>query len=168
MFNWDADYDDLVKDRAVLIAATADLQPEAAGAAPSLRERAASLVSHLQGFAGKWAMAGAVALMLGALGTTAAFVPRAGGDVSLASFTDWSLGILGLAEPMPEGLLAYEQPQFDNFRRGIARFSDAELIDYLRAAQRDLDAGSPTADFTRDALFLAHREVERRGLPATR
>ena len=165
MFNWDSDYDDLVEDRSDLLRRETP-SPTKAGIAPgsSLRDRAASVVANFRGFAGKWAMAGAVAVMLGALGTTAVFVPRDGGP-SVAAFAEWSLALVGLGGQMPEGLLAYEQAQFDNFRRGISGFTDADLFDYLRANQRDLEAGSPTSDFTRDALFLAHREVERRGLP---
>ncbi len=69
------------------------------------------------------------------------------------------------ADPMPDDLLAYERAQFDSFRRGIARFSDADLIGFAEVTQRSFgDATDPMTAYSVDAVSLALHEIERRGL----
>jgi hypothetical protein len=66
---------------------------------------------------------------------------------------------------MPEGLRVYDQSQFAAFRQGIARFSDAELLEYERTTLRGHVAAGPLlADCSHDVLVLIHQEIQRRGL----
>ena len=76
-------------------------------------------------------------------------------SVSSAAFTETT---------MPAGLLAYDQQQYDRARRGLARFSDDELLDFAGATQATLDGGNPMGAYTHDVLFVTWREIERRGL----
>jgi hypothetical protein len=158
MFDWDTHYDEVVAD------ATEGKTDAAGDPAP---ERA-SWAQRARAFAGRWAMAAAVAVGMSAAGTGALLVPRDAPERWMAQASAWSttlLGAVGLDDSaLPEGLLAYDQAQYDRFRRGIARFSDDELLDYARTTQRDLNGSNVMAAYTHDALFLTQREIERRGL----
>jgi len=142
MFDWDADYEGVVQSRVIAIQGNGDHKP----ARPS-RHRL---------------IAGVVALAL-ALGTGAAVLvtlPAGPSIPGLAAMVRWP----AQTPALPAGLHAYDHSQFLNFHRGIARFSDAELLSYARETERSLTGDNPMAAFTRDALFLAQREIDRRGL----
>lgn len=150
-FDWDADYDHLVRQRVV---SSPRLRPAAAG-----RVRRWRPLSALAGFLA------VAALALGA----AALTPPEGRPAAMAALAAWPAQVLGLArgpaaEAIPAGLLAYDDTQYGHFRRGIARFSDADLLEYVRSTERLMTGGSPLAPFARDALYLAQAEIDRRGL----
>ncbi|MCB1389409.1 MAG: hypothetical protein KDK12_09785 [Rhodobacteraceae bacterium] len=156
MFDWDTHYDDVVGP------AAGHEQAEPAEDTRALLRRWAL---ELRSLVGHWAMAGIVALALGAIGSGAMMLPREAPARWLSAATQWSAGVLGLDDSArPAELLAYDQAQYDRFRRGIARFSDTDLLDYIRVTQHDLNGANPMAAYTHDALYLAQREVERRGL----
>lgn len=144
MFDWDLDYDSLVTRNA------SALRP-AESATPRARKT------------GRRLLIGVAAILLTFL--SAAFVsPQlALGIAELVSAG--STGVTGLAETtMPAGLLAYDQQQYDRARRGLARFTDDELLDLAGTTQRMLDGENPMGAYTHDMLFLTWREIEQRGL----
>ncbi|MCA0203747.1 hypothetical protein [Pararhodobacter sp.] len=156
MFDWDKHYDDVVATAPVMVTPVAQPEPGS---------RWTRWAGGARAFAGRWAMAGAVALCLGAAGFGALMVPPGAPGRWYSAAMGWSAVRLGLDDPtMPAELLAYDQAQYDNFRRGIARFSDAELLDFLRVTQRELNGRNVMAAYTQDALFLTQREIDRRGL----
>lgn len=131
-FDWDADYDHLVRQRVV---SSPRLRPAAAG-----RVRRWRPLSALAGFLA------VAALALGA----AALTPPEGRPAAMAALAAWPAQVLGLArgpaaEAIPAGLLAYDGTQYGHFRRGIARFSDADLLEYVRSTERLMTGGSPLA-----------------------
>ncbi len=145
MFDWDEDYESLVAPVGVTVAALAPRR---------------SVIDALGDGARRLALAALVALALGVAGAAALIGPA---DIRAQVA---SLGWMwGTQAAMPAALLHYEQSQFDNFRRGIAGFSDADLLGYANSLQRDLhSAGGLMTGFTRDALYLAQMEIDRRGL----
>ncbi|MFN4099883.1 MAG: hypothetical protein ACK4GT_08905, partial [Pararhodobacter sp.] len=142
MFDWDTDYEGVVESRVLCV------HERAAPATASLRQR---LTGGLGGLAGRCVMAGVVAL--GLAGAALVTVPGAPVPV-FAMLVSWP----AQAPAMPDGLHAYDHSQFINFHRGIARFSDADLLNYARETERTLAGDNPMAAFTRDALFLTHGE----------
>lgn len=97
------------------------------------------------------------------LGVVAAlFIAPASPNAALAGF---ALSRLSPEPAMPAGLLSYDRDRYDNFRSGIARFSDSEVLAYAAATRRD--QANPRlifADWDRDALHLTELEITRRGL----
>lgn len=157
MFDWDKHYDDVVASAPIAVAPVAR-QPEPGS-------RLTRWAGGVKALAGRWAMAGAVALCLGAAGFGALLVPPEAPGRWYSAALGWSAARLGFDDPtMPAELLAYDQAQYDNFRRGITRFSNAELLDFLRVTQRELNGRNVMAAYTQDALFLTQREIDRRGL----
>ena len=160
MFDWDRDYDSVVERRAEDSGISL---PAAAIEAPS--PWTSRVGQRLQGMAGRALMSMAVVLSLGAAGTTALVLQDAPAARHVTAALALPLYWLGLDDSrMPEELLAYDQTQYDNFRHGIARFSDADLLTYVHHAEASLAGDSGLAAFTRDALFLSYREMDRRGL----
>jgi len=64
-------------------------------------------------------------------------------------------------------LRVYGPEQVAAFRRGIARFSDADLLTHASGLERDLAAGGSLAPWLADMLALSRHEMARRGLPGT-
>lgn len=146
MFDWDQDFDAVVTPTAIALGAGAT-RP---GAGAPLRRR---LAAWLRG--GRMRLALPVSVLL-AIGIGLA--PGVSSGVTSA----WTRAF---EARMPEGLRVYDQGQFAAFRRGIARFSDAELLDYERTTLRGHGvAGALLADFSHDVLVLIHQEIQRRGL----
>ncbi|WP_417599234.1 hypothetical protein [Pararhodobacter oceanensis] len=70
-----------------------------------------------------------------------------------------------LLDEMPTELVVYGEAQFHNFRRGITRFTDAELLQYAAATTRDMQGVSQVmTPYLLDALFLTDAEIAHRGL----
>lgn len=100
------------------------------------------------------------------------FAPAAGGMSPARAATG---GLRAAFQPavvdqMPEDLLVYEPYQYENFMRGIVKFSDLELLAYVATTMRDLsqEPGArrgPMEPYLMDVLMLTNREIERRGLP---
>lgn len=162
MFDWDRDYDSVVERSAAESGIVIHAEPAVSAPAPGRVER---LTSRLRGAAGRSLMAVAVVLGLGAAGSTALLLQDAPSLYRLQAALAVPLQFLGLDDSaMPAELIAYDQTQYDNFRHGIARFSDTDLAAYARSAEATLAGDSALEAFTRDALFLTYREMERRGL----
>lgn len=154
MFDWDSHYEDVVATTRIQDLTEADGTP-----------RWRRWARQGRALAGRWTMAGAVALGMYAAGSGALTLRRETPAHLWDTISTPVLHVLGLDDSaLPPGLLAYDQTQYDRFRHGIARFTDAELLDYARVTQRDLDGSNAMAAYTHDALLLAHREIDRRGL----
>lgn len=142
MFDWDQDFDDVIKTRPIPVAVPA-VQPG------SGRIRRALLTFGMP--------LAVVAALWGANHSTP------GGPMVAVS----AVGLMSFLSPvsMPDGLLTYDQSHFDNFRAGIARFSDAELLAYAVATQRDhAESRLADRDWAHDMLILTRQEIDRRGL----
>ena len=151
MFDWDRDFDTTVQHRLIDHAEVLSASPTPGQPRQHLR----------------WGIGMAVALLLAGSATLAGLVsvgPVRAGAVSIASV--WPSVLMG-ADPvtMPADLLTYERPQFDSFRQGIARFSDADLLGFAEATQRGLGPLSdPMTAYGLDALALTDQELGIRGL----
>ena len=146
MFDWDQDIDDLTAQRSVA-------RPVAPVAAPPGRGRIRRALVTL----------GLPLVVVGALFAAPGLAP-ARSDPAMASF---GLSRLSMDTALPDGLLSYDQAQYDNFRRGIQRFSDSELLAFAAATRRDQANPRLTlASWDLDALRLADLEIARRGLVA--
>ena len=146
MFDWDQDFDAVVAPSAIAVGSGATLVKTGV----SLGQR---VVAWLRGGRGRLALPLVVILAVG--------VGLASG-LSSGVTAAWAMVF---EVRMPEGLRVYDQGQFAAFRRGIARFSDAELLDYERTTLRGHGvAGALLADFSHDVLVLIHQEIQRRGL----
>ena len=155
MFDWDSDYESVIDGQPD---ALAELLPAAVLAAPT-----PSILSRLRGVAGRSLMGVAVVAGLAVAGS----VQMQGGPVlqEMRTLMALPMQMLGWDDSvMPEGLLAYDQAQYDNFRYGIAGFSDSELLAYARETQAMVAGDGLLAAYSRDALLLTYREMNRRGL----
>ena len=156
MFNWDDDYDSLVTERTVPLR---DLAGTLSARKPlSLRARDA---------ARRVALPGVIALALAAMAAAVQILPAPNGGTLLDAVAQLPARVLGTVDAaMPEALQAYDQSQYDHFRRGIVQFSDADLLDFARSTQASLiGTDDGMGAFLMDALYLAEREIDRRGLP---
>lgn len=156
MFNWDEDYETLVTTSTVVLR---DIPADAPQATPWL--------TRVRDIARRAMMPALVALGLTAVAAGVQFVPSFNNGAALSSLTQWSSLVFGDGDVvMPDALHTYDQSQYDRFRHGIAGFSDADLLDYARTTQASLiGAGDVMGGFLMDALYLAEREIDRRGLP---
>lgn len=144
MFDWDLDYDSLVMRNASALR-LADAE------APRARRT------------GRRLLVGMATVLL-----TVAAVAFVSPNLALGIaelVTARSTGVTGMTETaMPAGLLAYDRQQYDRARRGLARFTDDELLDFAGATQRILDGDNPMGAYTHDVLLLTWQEIERRDL----
>lgn len=147
MFDWDQDFDDVTSSRRL---------PQAAApvvAAPRRGHIRRALITL-----------GLPVVVVVALFAAPSFAPASSG----AALGGFGLSRLTLDAGMPDGLLSYDQTQYDNFCRGIVRFSNSELLAFAAATRRDqANARRVIASWDRDALRLADREIARRGLQST-
>ena len=144
MFDWDEDYENLVK------------APSAQGTTTS-----AQGAEKFRFFA-ILALATLGALAAGFIGP--GYFKALHSDPEMAS-ADSVVGHVGLQDGLDLNLQALEPEQAMRFRDGLRRFSDAELLYYARDARRD-HAGA--MDFMRpymaDANALIGQELARRDL----
>ena len=156
MFNWDDDYETLVAEKKVILRSV----PATDATRQSKRER-------VRDFARRAALPGVVAVALAAVAAGVQFLPASNNGTVFASIAQLPALVFGGGDAvMPEALQAYDQSQYDHFRRGIVGFSDADLLEYARSTQASLHgADAVMGGFLMDALFLAEREIDRRGLP---
>ena len=146
MFDWDQDFDAVVAPSAIAVGSGATLVKT--GVPPGQR-----VVAWLRGGRGRLALPLVVMLAVG--------VGLASG-LSSGVTAAWAMVF---EVRMPEGLRVYDQSQFTAFRRGISRFTDAELLEYERSTLGAHAAAEPLlADFSHDVLVLIHQEIQRRGL----
>lgn len=145
MFDWDRDFEEVTAARCL-----ANRAASTAIAAPNRGRIRRALMT-----------VGLPLVMVGALFTAPTFAPAS----SDAVFGAFGLSHLTLEPAMPTGLLSYDQAQFDNFRQGIARFTDSELLAHAAASRRDaVNPRLTMADWDLDALRLTELEIARRGL----
>lgn len=143
MFDWDKDFEEVTTTRPVI--APVAVAPSAHRG----RIRRALLTYAMP------------LVVVGALWTATQQTAAAPG-VAFAGVS--MLGLLS-TPVMPEGLRSYDQTQFDNFRAGIARFSDADLLAYAVATHRDhVESRLADQDWAHDMLILTNQEIDRRGL----
>lgn len=141
MFDWDQDCDNVT---------SAPATAPVASASPDRGRLRRGLMSL-----------GVPLVVVAALFIAPGFAP-ASPNAALAGF---ALSRLSPEPAMPAGLLSYDRDRYDNFRSGIARFSDSEVLAYAAATRRD--QANPRlifADWDRDALHLTELEITRRGL----
>lgn len=144
MFDWDQDFDEVVTRHSL-----PGVQAAHPVAQPTGRIRRALLAL------------GVPAIAMAALLAAPSFAPAD----TRATFAAFGFSRLAMDPGMPEGLLSYDQAQYDNFRHGIARFSDSELLAFAAATRRDQANPRLTpADWDLDALRLTDLEIVRRGL----
>ena len=144
MFDWDQDFDEVTQTRKLVL-------PVAEKPRETSRLRKLSL-----------RLAVPLALVLAIGGGAVATPGLSSASLTSTSLTGW---IPGFAVTMPAGLRAYDQGQFDAFRRGIAGFTDAELLEFERVTLAGHHGPDGLlADYTHDALLLTHQEIEHRGL----
>lgn len=167
-FDWDQDFDDLVKDGAIPDEALYTYEPVAPVAPPAPPATAQSS-GMIRGMLGKFVLP---ACMVVALGFGVAFPEKIGlvrSQVQTASlFVPFSTDLLpgaDTAEHEAVNLLVYTAAQKRNFNAGLRRFSDADLLIYARVTQDDLDrAGPMLRPMLQDALALTQGELKRRNL----
>lgn len=140
----------------------------------ALLEREAKATMHspqsgyLRSFAARWLAPLAVIAGIALAGQSVFRLDAMFGAQNVASA---SVGGLRGAFPalfqdtMPTDLVAYDESQYRNFSQGIARFSNADLLEYAATTARDLRGiEDPMTPFLLDVLLLTHREIDRRGL----
>lgn len=153
MFDWDDDFDDLVRPRAIKVY-PAEVGPDDS---PSPLWR--------------W-LAGGV-LMAGIAYSVSAVYQR-GFSAQAARAMDALAAMRAtggpVAPPVPEvalppELLIYGQTQFEVFARGITQFANNDLLAYAGSTSFALsDRADPMTPYHLDALFLIYREMDRRAL----
>lgn len=150
-FDWDDDYEDLVKERKLRV-----LPPE--GIAEQADKPVSGTMSRfLLPAVLCAALVGAYAVLGPQLSGSRAGLQTAG----LLPMLPTSAPVM----PMP-ALQVYSDMQSRSFLNGLARFSDAELLVYAETTRRDLTrAGTMLAPYMRDALALAEHELTRRAVP---
>lgn len=149
-FNWDNDYDDLVKERHLRV------MPPDGAAAPE--RPMAGLLSRL------FFPAALSVAVLGAYLVLGPHILGPRGGVQTAGLLPLPMASAASA-PLP-ALQAYSDSQSRVFLNGLARFSDADLLRYAETTRRDLTrAGTMLAPFMRDALALTEHELARRAVP---
>lgn len=158
MFDWDKDYDDLVKGDAV--ASGADENAPVPAHAP----RADAAPTSLRVTMARWF---APVLVVAGLGAGVTFPEQFGlGEKPVqtaALFAPFPAQSVSSASQVT--LRAYSDAQHRNFVFGLKRFTDADLLAYAAVTQTDLDrAGSVLAPLMQDALTLTQLEIERRNL----
>lgn len=124
---------------------------------------------YLRAFATRWLAPLAVIAGIALAGQSVFRLDMAfsNNDAAIASIGGLRAALSGEApvEEMPQGLIVYGEEQYLNFRRGIVRFSDSDLLEYAATTARDMGApGDLMTPFLLDALFLTYYEIERRGL----
>lgn len=161
MFDWDKDYDDLVKGDAV--ASDADNKsPVPLSVAHSDKEPSATRATLARWFA--------PALVVAGLAAGVTFPEQFGlGEKPVqtaALFAPFPSSSATSTSSAPQVTLrAYSDAQHRNFVFGLKRFTDADLLVYAAVTQADLDrAGSVLAPLLQDALTLTQLEIERRNL----
>ncbi|MFN4058034.1 MAG: hypothetical protein ACK4HW_07620 [Roseinatronobacter sp.] len=153
-FNWDNDYEDLVKERHLRV-----LPPEGERDSATNSDTPSRNIFSRLFF--PTVLCAALAGAYFALGPQI-FGARTG--VQTAGLLP-ILSASAPAESLP-ALHAYSDSQSRNFLLGLARFSDADLLRYAETTRRDLiRAGTMLAPFMRDALALTEHELTRRALP---
>lgn len=187
MFDWDRDYDDTVRARRIapLAEASTSERPERAETALDLhdssraRTRPVPLVMVLLALITVGAGAASLfpGLGLAGLGGTTTHGAVSGAMIGLTAQLPESQPlettprVQSQPQPLPLPVMqVYDQRQIDAFRRGIARYSDAELQGWSAqlAQERDLTRPLRFPAHHSDLLALTRHEMARRGLPAAR
>lgn len=150
MFDWDTDFDAVVEERRI---------------AP-VTSRATETRGVLRCALTRWAAPLAVVAGLALAGSLVMGPQTAVGRFASASVGHAQALLFGApVEEPPAELIAYGPEQFHNFMRGIAAFSDADLLTFASSTQQSLgDHANPATAFQLDVLFLTYREIERRGM----
>lgn len=151
MFDWDRDQESIMTSPMITHAAPIVAQ---SGGIRTVATRWLAPVAVVFGLA----LAGqsVFQLDLAPSGATASFA--ASGGLRAALFQ-------AVEDVMPAELLIYEEAQYAGFMRGIARYTDAELLEYAAATARDLTLNDTLmTPYLLDALWLINRQIERRGL----
>jgi hypothetical protein len=150
-FNWDSDYEDLVKERHLRV-----LPPEGENAPVDKPVRATLSRAFFPALVcavviGGYTMLGPKIFGQGSGAQTASLFP--------------AMQLIDQGTSFPR-LQAYSDSQSRIFLQGLARFSDADLLIYAETTRRDLTrAGTMLAPFMRDALALTEHELTRRAVP---
>ncbi|MGY6706641.1 hypothetical protein [Roseinatronobacter sp.] len=152
MFDWDADYDDLVHGNQTNT--TSDARPEVSGAndAPPHMGRVALGAALL--------CAAFIALFPSKSGTAS------GSAVAFAMMSPFVVMDDMDHLAMPVGLRVYSESEFRRFQAGVAGISDSDVIAYARLTKADLvhAKNGLGADALNDVLILLQLEMDRRGL----
>lgn len=172
MFDWDRDVEELSVTRALPRLDEAFAEPEKSRrelrreARADRRAQAPARRSLMNWLAPGMFVLGLMGVGFGAVQSGAVPGMPSAADLSARlGIAHIAEAVFGIAPEMPAELLAYDRAQFDNFRRGIANFSDAELLEYARATEADLArVRGVQSDYVLDALLLTSHEIERRGL----
>ncbi|MCB1397236.1 MAG: hypothetical protein H6898_02920 [Rhodobacter sp.] len=145
MFDWDSDYEGVVETKVLARAGETGN-------------------GFIRGILTRWVAPLAVVAGLSLAGSLTV-------GTETGRFLSASLGQAGaflfgtrIEEP-PADLIAYGPEQFHNFMRGVAGFSNEDLLTFAAVTQRGLgDLSNPSTPFMLDVLFLTYREIERRGM----
>jgi hypothetical protein len=160
MFNWDDDFDDLVKGDGSAKPAVEYSPP------PREVPQPQAATGSIRAALARWF---APALVVAGLAAGVTFPEKFGfGGPSVQSASIFSAVHVPFA-PQPESVVlrAYSDAQHRNFVSGLKRFSDADLLAYAAVTKSDLDrAGSVMLPLLQDALTLTQMEIERRNLTA--
>lgn len=161
MFDWDRDYEDVVRDRTMNMSEFQD-EDGAPGQTAPRRSRSKQMVL------------GALALMIVSAPAFTALndmMPWSESrDVSIAVF-DISQHAMPATNAlrMPESMAMYDREAFERFAESVSRVSDADIVSFAVTVRRDLDEGDwLMAPYQSDMLALIRLEMERRGLIETR
>ena len=163
-FDWDSDVDDLLNDGSTAQDTEYSYEPPAP-VAPVAAPRGTGLRVMLA----KWT---APALVVVALAGGVAFPEKFGfgkSEVQTAAlfvpFTTDAPVVNTVTAAPDVVLLVYTDTQSRNFRTGLRRFSDADLLAYAQVTQVDLErAGPMMRPRMQDALSLITAEAQRRNL----
>jgi hypothetical protein len=160
MFDWDEDFDDLVKGKGPAKPAV-EYSPPPVDVAP-----AQPVTGSLRVMLARWF---APVLVVAGLAAGVTFPEKLGfgsNSVQTASLFA-SFPVQSAPQSATVSLRAYTDAQQRNFVFGLKRFSDPELIAYATTTQLDLErAGAVMTPLLQDALTLTQAEIERRNLVA--
>ena len=166
-FNWDEDFEDLVRDDAPKPAPVAHVRP--AGDDYILVAPVHSDIAATGGLRAGLARWFAPALVVAGLAGAVAFPDMVGlGRQTVQTASLFPTALTDAAPIAPTvTLVAYSPAQSRSFVAGLARFSDADLLAYARTTQTDLArAGHLLGPLMQDALTLTRAEIARRNLSA--
>ncbi len=160
MFDWDDDFDELVKGDGSPTPAVEYSPPpvEAAPAQPASGDQRSGLL--------RWLVP---VLVVAGLGFGAYFPEKFGFGTPAVQSSNLFAAIPMISAPQTAvvTLRAYTDTQHRNFVSGLKRFSDMDLLTYAATTQTDLDrAGLLMTPLLQDALTLTQLEIERRNLTA--